>query len=240
MGRVHPHLEVKIVDPVSGVTTPRGVAGELCTRGYSVMLGYWQQPDKTAEAIDAAGWMHTGDLATMDADGYVNITGRIKDMLIRGGENISPREIEEFLHTHPAVRDVQVIGVPDERLGEEVMAWIELVDGATAPTPEDLRAVRLGPAGALQAPPVRAHRRRLPDDGQREGAQGRDAAGLHRDARPAGDRRPCARVAPRPAHLRLTGPHRGRFCTSRGSCMCRPGCCEMGKGCVVRAPGEIT
>ena len=108
---------------------PRGVPGEFCTRGYSVMLGYWDQPDKTAEAIDAEGWMHTGDLATMDADGYVNITGRIKDMLIRGGENIYPREIEEFLHTHPDVLDVQVIGVPDARYGEEIMAWIRLQPG---------------------------------------------------------------------------------------------------------------
>ena len=101
VGRVHPHVEIKIVDPESGTTVPRGVPGEFCTRGYSVMLGYWDQPDTTAEAIDVAGWMHTGDLATMDADGYVKITGRIKDMLIRGGENVYPREIEEFLFTHP-------------------------------------------------------------------------------------------------------------------------------------------
>ena len=118
VGRVHPHVEIKIVDPETGVIVPRGVPGELCTRGYSVMLGYWQEPGKTAEAIDAARWMHTGDLATMDADGYINITGRLKDMVIRGGENVSPREIEEYLHTHPDVRDVHVIGVPDARLGE--------------------------------------------------------------------------------------------------------------------------
>ncbi len=140
VGRVHPHVEIKIIDPATGVTVPRGVAGELCTRGYSVMLGYWGEPEKTAEAIDAARWMHTGDLATMDDDGYVNITGRLKDMLIRGGENVSPREIEEFLHTHPDVRDVQVIGVPDARLGEEIMAWIQLRPGAAHLTAEDVRA----------------------------------------------------------------------------------------------------
>ena len=140
VGRVHPHVEIKIVDPESGTTVPRGVPGEFCTRGYSVMLGYWDQPDKTAEAIDAAGWMHTGDLATMDADGYVNITGRIKDMLIRGGENVYPREIEEFLFTHPDVLDVQVIGVPDAQVGEEIMAWIRLRPGALALTVDDVRA----------------------------------------------------------------------------------------------------
>jgi fatty-acyl-CoA synthase len=124
VGRVGPHVEVKVVDPTSGLVVSRGERGELCTRGYSVMLGYWEQPDQTAEAIDAAGWMHTGDLATMDDDGYVNIVGRIKDMIIRGGENVYPREVEEFLYTHPAVADVQVIGVPDERYGEVVCAWI--------------------------------------------------------------------------------------------------------------------
>ena len=118
VGRVHPHVEVKIVDPRTGATVPRGTEGELCTRGYSVMLGDWREPDKTAEAVDDARWMHTGDLATMDMDGYVNITGRLKDMVIRGGENISPREIEEFLHTHPDIEDVQVVGVPDARVGE--------------------------------------------------------------------------------------------------------------------------
>ena len=123
---------------------PRGVPGEFCTRGYSVMLGYWDQPDKTAEAIDAAGWMHTGDLATMDADGYVNITGRIKDMLIRGGENVYPREIEEFLFTHPDVLDVQVIGVPDARYGEEIMAWVKLRPGRRSLTADDVRAFAAG------------------------------------------------------------------------------------------------
>ena len=132
VGRVHPHVEIKIVDSESGASVPRGVAGELCTRGYSVMLGYWGNEDATREAIDAAGWMHTGDLATVDAEGYVNIVGRIKDMIIRGGENIYPREVEEYLYTHPAVLDVQVIGVPSEKYGEEVMAWVKRRPGTTA------------------------------------------------------------------------------------------------------------
>jgi fatty-acyl-CoA synthase len=131
VGRVHPHVEVKIVDPATGVTLGRDQPGELCTRGYSVMLGYWNDPERSREAIDEARWMHTGDLATMDADGYVNIVGRIKDMIIRGGENVYPREIEEFLYTHPDIVDVQVIGVPDEHYGEEIMAWVRLRDGAT-------------------------------------------------------------------------------------------------------------
>ncbi|WP_167326767.1 AMP-binding protein [Rhodococcoides fascians] len=139
VGRVGPHLEVKIVDPVLGETLPRGEAGELCTRGYSVMIGYWEQPDKTAEAIDSDGWMHTGDIGVMDGDGYVAITGRIKDMVIRGGENIYPREVEEFLYTHPDILDAQVIGVPDAKYGEELMAWIQLRDGAA---PLDSDAVR--------------------------------------------------------------------------------------------------
>ncbi|WP_431041592.1 AMP-binding protein [Streptomyces sp. P1-3] len=128
VGRVLPHIEVKVVDPVTGVTVPRGTSGELRTRGYSVMLGYWDQPDRTAEAIDAARWMHTGDLAVMDQDGYVQIVGRIKDMIIRGGENVYPREIEEFLYTHPKIADVQVVGVPDEKYGEEVLACVILRD----------------------------------------------------------------------------------------------------------------
>jgi fatty-acyl-CoA synthase len=131
VGRVQPHIEVKIVDPETNRCVPRGEAGELCTRGYSVMLGYWANPEATAEAIDAAHWMHTGDLATMDDLGYVNIVGRIKDMIIRGGDNIYPREIEEFLYGHPDVSDVQVIGVPSERYGEEVMAWVRPRDGAS-------------------------------------------------------------------------------------------------------------
>ena len=124
VGRIHPHVEVKIVDPETGRTLERGEAGELCTKGYSVMLGYWNDRKRTAEAVDADGWMHTGDLATMDAEGYVNIVGRIKDMIIRGGENVYPREIEEFLFTHPDVVDAQVIGVPDVKFGEEIMAWV--------------------------------------------------------------------------------------------------------------------
>jgi fatty-acyl-CoA synthase len=131
VGRVHPHVEVKIVDPGTGAVVPRGSPGELCTRAYSVMLGYWNNPEATRTAIDPAGWMHTGDLATMDEQGYVKIVGRIKDMIIRGGENVYPREIEEFLHTHPAVSEAQVVGVPSEKYGEEVMAWVKTRPGAT-------------------------------------------------------------------------------------------------------------
>nr|WP_281289154.1 AMP-binding protein [Leekyejoonella antrihumi] len=138
VGQVMPHLEVKVIDPVTGLTVPHGEAGEFCTRGYSVMLGYWEQPEKTAEAIDVARWMHTGDLATMDADGYLNIVGRIKDLVIRGGENIYPREIEEFLYTHPDIADVQVIGVPDQKYGEELMAWVVMRPGTTPLTAEAL------------------------------------------------------------------------------------------------------
>ena len=151
VGAVHPHVEVKVVDPDTGLTVPRGAAGEFCTRGYSVMLGYWDEPEKTAEAIDAAGWMHTGDLATMDADGYLNIVGRIKDMVIRGGENIYPREIEEFLYTHPAVADVQVIGVPDEKYGEELCAWIKLREDASA-TEDDVREFCRGKLAHFKIP----------------------------------------------------------------------------------------
>ena len=146
IGRVHPHVEIKIVDPVTGETVERGQPGEFCTRGYSVMLGYWDDPDKTAEAIDADGWMHTGDLAEMREDGYCNIVGRIKDMVIRGGENIYPREVEEFLYAHPDIEDVQVIGVPDEKYGEELCAWIKLRDGAD---PLDADAVRAFATGKL-------------------------------------------------------------------------------------------
>jgi fatty-acyl-CoA synthase len=130
VGRIHPHVEVKIVDPETGRTLERDESGELCTSGYSVMLGYWNDPERTAEAIDEGGWMHTGDLATMDDDGYVNIVGRIKDMIIRGGENVYPREIEEFLYTHPDIVDAQVIGVPDVKFGEEIMAWAVRRDGS--------------------------------------------------------------------------------------------------------------
>jgi fatty-acyl-CoA synthase len=130
VGRVGPHLEVKVIDPETGLVLPRGASGELCTRGYSVMLGYWNEPEKTAEAIDAARWMHTGDLAVMDDAGYLNIVGRIKDLVIRGGENVYPREVEEFLYRHEAIEDVQVIGVPDARYGEELCAWVKLRPGA--------------------------------------------------------------------------------------------------------------
>jgi len=138
VGRPHPHVEVKIVD-TDGRIVPRGVTGEFCTRAYSVMLGYWDDPDRTAESIDQSGWMHTGDLATMDEDGYCAIVGRIKDMVIRGGENIYPREVEEFLYTHPAIVDVQVFGVPDTRFGEELCAWIKLRSGETL-TEDEVRA----------------------------------------------------------------------------------------------------
>jgi fatty-acyl-CoA synthase len=131
VGRVGPHVEVKVVDPDTGLTVERGVPGELCTRGYSVMLGYWEDPQRTAEAVDRARWMHTGDLATMDDEGYLNIVGRSKDMIIRGGENVYPREIEEFLYTHESIADVSVIGVPDERYGEELCAWVIARPGLT-------------------------------------------------------------------------------------------------------------
>jgi fatty-acyl-CoA synthase len=131
VGRVGPHVEVKVIDPESGLVVERGVAGELCTRGYSVMLGYWDDAERTAEAVDRAGWMHTGDLATMDDEGYLNIVGRSKDMVIRGGENVYPREIEEFLYTHEDVADVQVVGVPDARYGEELCAWVIVRAGAS-------------------------------------------------------------------------------------------------------------
>jgi fatty-acyl-CoA synthase len=138
VGRVMPHVEIKIIDSATGITVPRGEPGELCTRGYSVMLGYWNDPDQTAEAIDAARWMHTGDLAVMREDGYINIVGRYKDMIIRGGENIYPREIEEFLYSHPKISDVQVIGVPDERLGEAILACVMLRDPDGTITQEEI------------------------------------------------------------------------------------------------------
>jgi fatty-acyl-CoA synthase len=137
VGRIHPHLEAKVID-AEGRVVPVGVKGELCTRGYSVMLGYWDDLARTAEAVDAAGWMHTGDLATIDAEGYCAIVGRLKDVVIRGGENVYPREVEEFLYTHPAISDVQVFGVADPKFGEEVCAWVRLRDGAVL-TEEALR-----------------------------------------------------------------------------------------------------
>jgi fatty-acyl-CoA synthase len=151
VGRVHPHVEVKIIDPETGRVLPREAPGELCTRGYSVMLGYWDEPAKTAEAIDAARWMHTGDLAVIDAAGYLNIVGRIKDMVIRGGENVYPREVEEFLYTHPDIEDVQVIGVPDAKYGEELCAWVKLRPGAEL-TPDEVRQYCQGKIAHFKVP----------------------------------------------------------------------------------------
>jgi fatty-acyl-CoA synthase len=151
VGRVHPHVEVKIIDPATGAIVPRGAAGELCTRGYSVMLGYWADEAATRAAIDAGRWMHTGDLATMDAEGYVNIVGRIKDMIVRGGEKIYPRELEEYLHTHPAIAEAQVIGVPSARYGEEVMAWVRPRTG-TAITEAELAAFCTGQIATFKIP----------------------------------------------------------------------------------------
>ncbi|KRC52897.1 MULTISPECIES: AMP-binding protein [unclassified Nocardioides] len=152
IGRAAPHVEIKIVDPATGETVPRGEPGEFCTRGYSVMLGYWNDEAKTAEAIDADGWMHTGDLAVMREDGYCNIVGRIKDMVIRGGENIYPREIEEFLYTHPDVEDVQVVGVPDEKYGEELCAWVRMRAGAPALDAEGVKAFATGKLAHYKIP----------------------------------------------------------------------------------------
>ncbi|MDO5629183.1 MAG: AMP-binding protein [Mobilicoccus sp.] len=152
VGRVGPHVEIRIVDPVTGGTLPVGEDGEFCTRGYSVMSGYWNNPEKTAEVIDDDGWMHTGDLARMDADGYVQVTGRLKDMVIRGGENIYPREIEEFLYGHPGVADVSVIGVPDEKYGEELMAWIITKPGHGEITQADIKAFSDGKLAHYKVP----------------------------------------------------------------------------------------
>jgi fatty-acyl-CoA synthase len=151
VGRVLPHVQVKIIDPSTGETLGLGEPGELCTKGYSVMLGYWNEPQMTAEAIDADGWMHSGDLAMMDADGYVSIVGRIKDMIIRGGENIYPREVEEFLYGHPDIIDVQVVGVPDDKYGEELVAWVRLRDGATL-TRDELAAYCSGRIAHFKIP----------------------------------------------------------------------------------------
>jgi fatty-acyl-CoA synthase len=151
VGRVHPHVEIKIVDPETGQIVARGTSGELCTRGYSVMLGYWNDEAATRTAIDAAGWMHTGDLATMDAEGYANIVGRIKDMIARGGEKIFPREVEEFLHTHPAIAEAQVVGVPSVKYGEEVMAWVRPKTGMTVTT-EELTAFCTGKIATFKIP----------------------------------------------------------------------------------------
>jgi fatty-acyl-CoA synthase len=151
VGRVHPYIEVKIVDPETGLTVPRGATGEMCTRGYSVMLGYWDDPEQTSAAIDHARWMHTGDLAVLDEAGYLNIVGRIKDMIIRGGENVYPREIEEFLYSHPAIEDVQVIGVPDAKYGEEICAWVKLRPGQQL-TEQELREFCTGQIAHFKIP----------------------------------------------------------------------------------------
>ncbi len=151
VGRVHPHVEIKVVDPDTGETLDRGERGELCTRGYSVMVGYWNDPERTAESIDADGWMHSGDLAVMDDEGYVNIVGRIKDMIIRGGENVYPREIEEYLYTHPDIVDAQVVGVPDARLGEKVMAWVKRAPGSEL-TAEDVQEFCRGRIAHFKVP----------------------------------------------------------------------------------------
>ncbi len=150
VGRVQPHVEIKVVD-TAGRVVPRGITGELCTRGYSVMLGYWGDEEKTREAVDAAGWMHTGDLAVMDEQGYVKIVGRLKDMVIRGGENIYPREIEEFLYSHPHIQDVQVIGVPDKKYGEELCAWVKVREGQVI-TADDVRAFCKGQIAHYKVP----------------------------------------------------------------------------------------
>ncbi|MBC7639113.1 MAG: AMP-binding protein [Rhodoferax sp.] len=152
VGRTMPHLESKIVDAATGLTVARGQTGELCTRGHTVMLGYWDEPAKTAEAIDPARWMHTGDLATMNADGYVNIVGRIKDLVIRGGENVYPREVEEFLYSHPDIADVQVVGVPDARYGEELMAWVVMRPGTSPLTSEGVREFCSGQLAHYKVP----------------------------------------------------------------------------------------
>jgi fatty-acyl-CoA synthase len=151
VGQVMPHTEIKIVDPATGRIVPHGEPGEFCARGYLVMRGYWNDPERTADSIDAAGWMHSGDLATLDGDGYVRIVGRIKDMVIRGGENIYPREVEEFLYTHPEIADVQVIGVPDERYGEELMAWVIVRPGGEL-TDEELRGFCKGQIAHFKIP----------------------------------------------------------------------------------------
>ena len=151
VGQVQPHLEIKVIDPGSGATVPRGQQGELCTRGYAVMQGYWGEAARTQEAIDAEGWMHTGDLATIDAGGYINIVGRIKDMVIRGGENVYPREVEEFLYRHPKIQDVQVVGLPDEKYGEELCAWIIVKAGQTL-TEDEVRAFCQGQIAHYKIP----------------------------------------------------------------------------------------
>ena len=184
VGQVLPHIEIKIVD-AEGKAVPRGETGEFCTRGYSVMNGYWNDAEKTAEAIDEAGWMHTGDLATMDAEGYVNIVGRLKDMVIRGGENVYPREIEEFLYRHPKIQDVQVIGVPDPQVRRGDLR----LDQAARRRERDGRGdprVLQGPDRPLQDPALHRVRARIPDDDHRQDPEVRDARADDRQARPRG------------------------------------------------------
>ena len=184
-GALIPTSRSRSSTPTPATLVERGQPGEFCTRGYSVMLGYWNDDAKTAEAIDDDGWMHTGDLAVMRDDGYCKIVGRIKDMVIRGGENVYPREIEEFLYTHPDIDDVQVIGVPDPKYGEEICAWIKMRPGGKPLDAAGRPRVRGGKAGALQDSALRPRRRRLPDDRHRQGPQGRDARRNDQDSRPA-------------------------------------------------------
>ena len=178
-----PHTEVEVIDPETGAQVERGTPGELCTRGYCVMAGYWNDPEKTAEAIDGDGWMHTGDIAVMDDEGYLAITGRIKDMVIRGGENIYPREVEEFLYGHPDIVDAQVVGVPDEKYGEELMAWIRVREGAEPPTAEEPARVLCRPDRPQQDSALRPGHRRVPDDGDGQGQKGGAARARRGDAR---------------------------------------------------------
>ena len=187
VGRVHPHVEVKVIDPETGRVLPRGTPGELCTRGYSVMLGYWDEPEQTAEAIDAARWMHTGDLAVMDEAGYLNIVGRIKDMVIRGGENVYPREVEEFLYAHPAIEDVQVIGVPD---AEVRRGALRLGQAAARPGARRRRVREYcqGKIAHYKIPRYVRFTSRLPDDDHRQGAEVQDAGDRSRTG--TGNREP--------------------------------------------------
>ena len=184
VGQVMPHLEIKIVD-AEGRAVPRGATGEFCTRGYSVMKGYWNDPDKTRDAIDAAGWMHTGDLATMDAEGYVNIVGRLKDMVIRGGENVYPREIEEFLYTHPKIQDVQVIGVPDPQVRRGDLRLDQAAHGQSA-TPEEIREFCKGQIAHYKIPRYIEFVDRVPDDHHRQDPEVRDARADDQEARAEG------------------------------------------------------
>ncbi len=188
MGTIHPHLEVKIVD-AEGRVTPRGERGELLTRGYSVMHGYWDDEEKTKQSIDPQGWMHTGDLATLDDAGFCNIVGRVKDLIIRGGENISPREIEEFLYRHPKIQDVQVFGVPDRRYGEVVCAWIKLKAGERCEA-EAIRTFCKRADRAFQGAAAHPLRGSVPDDGHRQDPEISHAAGDEPRAGGRGRERP--------------------------------------------------